>query len=96
MDISLNSLWTNTNNLIRTKFTEGFTPLQRKVALFAAAFFALAAVGYVIYKSCFKFVPQIEAVQPKEKKKPFETKDRKRIIKETNTTSTLNQLKKSR
>ena len=53
MNISLSSLWINTTSFIRTKLAEGFTPLQRKVALFAAAFFALAAVGYVIYKSCF-------------------------------------------
>ena len=62
MNISLDSLWSNTNNFIRTKITEGFTPLQTKVALFAAAFFALAAVGYVIYKCCFKYPPQIEAI----------------------------------
>ena len=72
MSISLNNLWTNTNNFIRTKLAEGFTPLQRKVALFAAAFFALAAIGYVIYKSCFNYPPQIEAIDPKEKNKPVE------------------------
>ena len=75
MIILLSGLLNNTNNLISTKFTEGFTPLQRKVALFAAVFFALAAVGYVIYKSCFKYTPQIKAIDLKEKKEPVETKE---------------------
>ena len=72
MNVALNSLWTNTNNYIGTKITEGLTPLQRKVVLFATAFFALAAVGYVFYKICCKYPPQIEVIDPKEKGKPKE------------------------
>ncbi len=47
MNVSLNGLWTNTNNYIRSKITEGLTPLEKKVALIAAAYFALAAVCYI-------------------------------------------------
>ena len=75
MNVTLNSLWANTNNYIRTKFAEGLTPLQRKVALFATAFFALAAVGYVFYKICCKYPSQIEVIDPKEKGKPQHAKE---------------------
>ena len=74
MNVSLNSLWANANNYIRTKIAEGLTPLQRKVALFATAFFALAAVGYVFYKICCKYPTQIEVIDPKEKGKPEHVK----------------------
>ena len=70
MNVSLNGLWANTNNYIRTKIAEGLTPLQRKVALFATAFFALAAVGYVFYKICYKYPTEIEVIDPQEKGKP--------------------------
>ena len=70
MNVSLNGLWANANNYIRTKIAEGLTPLQRKVALFATAFFALAAVGYVFYKICYKYPTEIEVIDPQEKGKP--------------------------
>ena len=74
MNVSLNGLWANTNNYIRTKITEGLTPLEKKVALIAAAFFALAAVGYLFYQFC-KYSPQIEATDPKEKSKTEHVKE---------------------
>ena len=70
MNVSLNGLWANTNNYIRTRIAEGLTPLQRKVALFATAFFALAAVGYVFYKICYKYPTEIEVIDPQEEDKP--------------------------
>ena len=74
MNVSLNGLWANANNYIRTKIAEGLTPLQRKVALFATAFFALAAVGYVFYKICYKYPTEIEVIDPQEKGKPEHVK----------------------
>ena len=74
MNVSLNGLWANTSNYIRTKIAEGLTPLQRKVALFATAFFALAAVGYVFYKICYKYPTEIEVIDPQEKGKPEHVK----------------------
>ena len=74
MNVSLNGLWTNTDNYIRTKITEGLTPLEKKVALIAAAFFALAAVGFLFYRFC-KYPPQIEATNPKEKSKTEHVKE---------------------
>ena len=74
MNVSLNGLWTNTNNYIRTKITEGLTPLEKKVALIAAAFFALAAVCYLFYRFC-KYPPQIEVTDPKEKSKTEHVKE---------------------
>ena len=74
MNVSLNGLWTNTNNYIRTKFIEGLTPLEKKVAFVAAAFFALAAVGYLFYRFC-KYPHQIEATDPKEKNKTEHVKE---------------------
>ncbi len=50
MDISLNGLWTNDNNFIRTKIIESLTPIQKKVVIIAISIFALAAVGYLIYR----------------------------------------------
>ena len=47
MNISLNGLWTNTNNFIGTKITESLTPIQKKVAIIAISIFALAAVVYL-------------------------------------------------
>ena len=38
MNVSLNRLWTNTNNYIKTKITESLTPLEKKVALIAPLF----------------------------------------------------------
>ena len=70
MNISLNGLWTNTNNFIRTKIAEGLTPLEKKVALIAAAFFALAAVGYLFFQFCRKYPSQIDVIDPKGKDKP--------------------------
>ena len=93
MSISLNSLLTNANYFIGTKFTEGFTPLQRKVAFLAGAFFALAAVGYVIYKSCFKYPPQIEAIDTKQQNKPVETKEQNKGH-QADQYDSLNQLKR--
>ena len=74
MNVSLNGLWANTNNYIRTKITEGLTPLEKKVALIAAAFFALAAVNYLFYRFC-KYPPQIEVTDPKEKNKTEHVKE---------------------
>ena len=68
MNVSLNTLWTNTNNYIRTKFTEGLTPLEKKVALIAAAFFALAAVAYLFYQ--FFGPSQTAVIFPNGKNKP--------------------------
>ena len=78
MNVSLNGLWTNTNNYIRTKITEGLTPLEKKVVLIATAFFALAAVGYLFYRFCCKYPPQIEVTDPKEKSKTEHVKRAKR------------------
>ena len=78
MNISLNGLWTYTNNFIRAKFAEGLTPLQRKVALIAAAFFALAAVGYLCYQFCRKYPNPKEPFDPKEKDKPVKTTEQRK------------------
>ena len=74
MNVSLNGLWINTNNYIRTKITEGLTPLEKKVALIAAAFFALVTVCFLFYRFC-KYPPQIEITDPKEKSKTEHVKE---------------------
>ena len=87
MNISLNGLWTNTNNYIRTKIAEGLTPLQKKVALLATAFFALAAVGYLFYQFCCKNPSQTKVIDPKEKDKPVQVTEQSKNNQEDQPTS---------
>ena len=75
MNVTLNSLCANTNNYIGTKFVAGLTPLEKKAALIAAAFFALAAVGYLFYQFCCKYPYQKETFDPKEKVKPAQASE---------------------
>ena len=74
MNVSLSGLWANTNTYIRTKITEGLTPLEKKVVLIATAFFALAAVCYLFYR-LYKYPPQTEVTDPKEKSKTEHVKE---------------------
>lgn len=52
MNISINGLWTNSCNFIRGKIADGFTPLEKKVAVFAIAYIALATLCFLVYH-CF-------------------------------------------
>ena len=58
MNVALNRFWDNTNNYVRTKITEGLTPLEKKVVIIAAAFFAFATVGYLVYQFCVSIALQ--------------------------------------
>lgn len=49
MSISLSLVWTNASNFVRDKLAAGLTPLQKKIAIFAAALFACI----LIYRCCY-------------------------------------------
>ena len=59
--ISLNGLWTNTNNFLGTKITESLTPIQKKVAIIAISIFALAAVVYLFTQFVCKNLANTES-----------------------------------
>lgn len=65
MDISLSGIWTNSYNFIRAKFTEGLSPLEKKVALLVVAYFALAALAFVCYGCFCKKATTGEITDPK-------------------------------
>ena len=67
MNISLNGLWTNTNNFIGTKITESLTPIQKKVAIIAISIFALAAVVYLFKQFVCKNLANTESNDSKDK-----------------------------
>ena len=66
MNISLNGLWTNTNNIIGTKITESLTPIQKKVAIIAISIFALAAVVYLFMQFVCKNLTNTESSELEE------------------------------
>lgn len=52
MKVSFNGLFSPCYHLIRDKVFAGLSPLQKKVALVAIAYFGTAAIGYFIYHCC--------------------------------------------
>ena len=52
MDVTLYGLYNITSNYIRTKIGEGLTPPQKKVVVFATAYFLLAIFVYFVFR-CF-------------------------------------------
>lgn len=53
MDISLSLVWANSSNYIREKMAIGLTPMQKKIAIIAAALFFACYLTYRCYKYFF-------------------------------------------
>lgn len=53
MDVSLNSIWTNSLDIIKSKIPTELNPIQKKVAIFAAVYIALVVTGFFLY-GCYK------------------------------------------
>lgn len=50
MNISLNILWSNSYQYVKSKISDGLSPMEKKVAMIAIAYFSLAALGYFVYR----------------------------------------------
>lgn len=71
MSVTFNAVWSHSSQFINEIIEVGLTPLQRTIAIFAAAFFACALLGYVVLNSCyFRVSKKDPLIQEDEKTDP--------------------------